>query len=89
MENSERRAEWEAFEFRVPAPGAVRIENTSYGDESAAHVYVVTVDGDTTDCTCPANEYQRGRCKHRLAVERQPALLDAANADEVRFEAAR
>ena len=74
-----RRAKWEAFEYRVPVPGRVRIENTSYGDESDDHVYVVTVeDGEAISCTCPSDEYQPGKCKHRIAVEDQPAVLAAA-----------
>jgi hypothetical protein len=74
------RAQWEAFEYRVPVPGRVRIENTSYGDDSNNHVYVVTIeDGATTSCTCPSDEYQPGQCKHRIGVENQPAVLLAAS----------
>jgi len=43
---NEKRAEYEAFEFRVPAQGVVRVENASYGDESDEHVYVVEVGAD-------------------------------------------
>jgi hypothetical protein len=78
-----KRAQWEAFEFRVPAQGVVRVENGSYGDESDEHVYVVETDGDTTTgCTCPADEYQAGDCKHRVAVELNSVVLDAAAADD-------
>lgn len=78
-----KRARLEAFEFRVPAQGAVRVENASYGDESGEHVYVVkTAGGETTECTCPADEYQPGKCKHRLAVEHTPPVLEAATADD-------
>jgi DNA-directed RNA polymerase subunit M/transcription elongation factor TFIIS len=79
---SERRAEWEGFEFRVPAEGAVRIENVSYGDESGEHVYVVSVeDGIPFDCTCPAWKYHTpdGGCKHMKAVENRPAVTRAAS----------
>ena len=79
---SERRAEWEGFEFRVPAPGAVRVENVSYGDESDEHIYVVSVEaGIAFDCTCPAWEYHNpeGGCKHMVAVENQPAVTRAAS----------
>ena len=81
---SERRAEWEGFEFRVPAEGAVRVENVSYGDDSDEHVYVVSVEGGIPfDCTCPAWEYHNpeGGCKHMVAVENQPAVTRAASSD--------
>ena len=83
----EKRAQWEAMEFRLGAPGAVRVENVSYGEESGEHVYVLTVeDSMTVECTCPADEYQPGQCKHRHAVEANEAVLAAASAgvEEVR-----
>jgi len=83
----EKRAQWEAMEFRLGAPGAVRVENVSYGEESGEHVYVVTVEGGAAiECTCPADEHQPGRCKHRHAVEANEAVLTAASAgvEEVR-----
>jgi hypothetical protein len=77
----EKRAAWEAMKFRLGAPGAVRVENVSYGAESGERVYVVTVkDGAAIECTCPADGYQPGRCKHRHAVEANPAVLAAASA---------
>ncbi|WP_237713420.1 SWIM zinc finger family protein [Halococcus hamelinensis] len=81
----EQRAQWEAFEFRVPVPGAVRVENTSYGDDSGEHVYVVSVEsGIPFDCTCPSWKYHNPEdgCKHMLAVENQPAVLMASSSDE-------
>jgi DNA-directed RNA polymerase subunit M/transcription elongation factor TFIIS len=83
LTKSERRAEWEGFEFRVPAEGAVRVENMSYGNESGEHVYVVSVEaGIPFDCTCPAWQYHnpKGGCKHMKAVENQPAVTRAASA---------
>lgn len=80
---TELRAQWEAFEFRVPVPGRVRVENTSYGEESGEHVYVVSVENNhATACTCPADKYRSGLCKHRHAVERQPAVMLAASASD-------
>lgn len=82
---AEKRAKWEGFEFRVPAQGAVRVENVSYGDESGDHVYVVSVEGTIPfDCTCPAWEHHNPEdgCKHMLAVEEQPAVLLAASASD-------
>ena len=77
---TELRAQWEGFEFRVPAPGRVRVENVSYGDESDDHVYVVEVAEHVgpTACTCPSDEYREGACKHRLAVENQEVVMQAA-----------
>ena len=76
------RAEWEGFEFRVPTPGSVRVENASYGNESDEHVYVVSVEGGIpSDCTCPAWEYHNPEddCKHMIAVENQSAVVIAAS----------
>ena len=77
---TELRAQWEGFEFRVPAPGRVRVENVSYGDESDNHVYVVEVAEHVgaTACTCPSDEYREGACKHRVAVENEEAVMQAA-----------
>ncbi|EMA41451.1 SWIM zinc finger domain protein [Halococcus hamelinensis 100A6] len=66
-------------------PGAVRVENTSYGDDSGEHVYVVSVEsGIPFDCTCPSWKYHNPEdgCKHMLAVENQPAVLMASSSDE-------
>jgi hypothetical protein len=85
----EQRARWEAMEFEVRAPGVVRVENVSYGDDSDKHVYLVIVeDGETVECTCPADRYQ-DKCKHRHAVEDQEVILDAASASEEEMRAAR
>ena len=77
---TELRAQWEGFEFRVPAPGRVRVENVSYGDESDNHVYVVEVAEHVgaTACTCPSDEYREGACKHRVAVEDEEVVMQAA-----------
>ena len=69
------------MEFRLGAPGAARVENVSHGEGSGEHVYVVMVeDGAAIECTCPADEHQPGRCKHRHAVEANEAVLAAASA---------
>jgi hypothetical protein len=83
----EKRAAWEAMEFRLGAPGAMRVESVSYGAESGEHVYVVTVEeGATIEDTCPADQYQPGQCKHRHAVEANEAavIADSANESEMR-----
>lgn len=78
-----KRAKWEAFEYAVPCDGKVNIANVSYGSENAKdHTYTVTVkSGTPTRCTCKADEYQPGPCKHRHAVNQQPAVLMAATSD--------
>ena len=79
---AELRANWEAFEFRVPIEGRVRVENVSYGADSDEHIYVVSVEaGIPFDCTCPAWEYHNpeGGCKHMQAVENQPVVTRAAS----------
>ena len=69
IERTERRAQWESFAFTVPAANVVKVENQSYGDESDDHRYLVNVAaGEAVSCSCPADEYHPGKCKHRLAV---------------------
>jgi hypothetical protein len=78
-ENVEKRAQWEAFDFAVPERGRVRVENHSHADPDA-HSYTVTVDhGSAVECSCPADTYHSGACKHRTAVENTPAVLAAAS----------
>ena len=85
----EQRARWEAMEFEVRAPGVVRVENVSYGDESDEHVYLVMIEeGETVECTCPADQYQQ-KCKHRVAVEANPAVLEAGSASAEEMQEAR
>ena len=78
-ESVEKRANWESFAFAVPVEGKVNVANESHADP-AAHTYTVDVDeaGRASACTCPADEYQPGRCKHRVAVEQTAAVLAAA-----------
>jgi len=84
-ETTAQRAQWEAFEFSVPEPGTVQVENHSHADPSD-HTYDVTIEhGSAVSCECPADEYQDGPCKHRVAVEEQAAVLGAAT-DEVARE---
>lgn len=75
-----KRAQWEAFEFRLTA-GSVEVRNESHpAGEVADHTYSVEVeDGVPVACDCPADEYQSGACKHRVAVAIREPLLDAAS----------
>ena len=77
----ELRAQYEGFEFRVPATGRVLVTNVSYGeDEKEDHRYVVTVENGTAwECTCPHHQHRDARCKHILATEDQEAVLLAAS----------
>ena len=85
----EKRARWEAMEFRLGAPNTVHVENVSYGEESGDHAYLVMVeDGATVECTCPADQYM-DKCKHRHAVEAQPAIVKAASASVEEMREAR
>ena len=36
---------------------------------------------ETTDCTCPADTYHPGKCKHREAVEENREVLTGATPD--------
>ena len=84
-----KRAEYEAFEFSLGGPGHIKIRNCSHADPSD-HTYIVAVEnGETVDCTCPADEYRSGRCKHRVAVESNDALLSAGSAEPEAIREAR
>jgi hypothetical protein len=76
------RAEYEGFEFRVPAEGRVLVTNVSYGaDEADEHRYVVSVEnGVAWSCTCPHHKHRSARCKHIRATENRDAVLRAASA---------
>ena len=80
----ELRAEYEGFEFRVPAEGRVLVTNVSYGvDEADEHRYVVTVEnGVVWACTCLHHQHRSARCKHMRATENSGAVLMAASATD-------
>ena len=74
------------MEFRLGAPNTIHVENVNYGEESDEHVCLVMIEeGQTIECTCLTSEYQQ-KCKHRHAVEANPAVLEAgsANVEEIR-----
>ena len=68
------------FEFAVPCDGKVNVANHEHGAENVSdHCYTVTVEhGSASACTCPADEYHPGACKHRDAVEASAPVLAAA-----------
>ena len=76
------RAEYEGFEFRVPAEGRVLVTNVSYGQaEADDHRYVVTVEnGVAWSCTCPHHRHRSARCKHMRAVANTDAVIMATSA---------
>ncbi|WP_336346118.1 SWIM zinc finger family protein [Halalkalicoccus ordinarius] len=76
-----KRAQYEAFEFDLEAPGLIQIRNGSYSDEADEHTHRVTVEnGVPTSCTCKADEYGSGACKHRVAIAIPEPVLAAASA---------
>ena len=79
---SEKRAQWEAFEFTVLGDGDVEVTNGSH-ENPDDHTYTVHVEGGVPgDCTCPAFEYQPGACKHMVAVAIREPVLDAASEEQ-------
>lgn len=87
-EKTLKRARWEHLRLAA-CPGArrVNVANYSYGVaavRTGEHTYTVTLapDGQPTDCTCPAAEYQPGPCKHAVAVADAPDVIaDAMHGD--------
>ena len=86
-----KRAQWESFEFSLGGPGHIKIRNLSYGEaEAVDHTYIVRIDDRrAVECTCPADEYNAGPCKHRVAVESDKALLSAGSAEPEAIREAR
>jgi hypothetical protein len=88
ISNDERRATYEQFSFRVPAPGFVNVANHSYGEEEAGeHCYSVEfIDGEAIGCSCPHWQHRSpsGGCKHMRAVESEPAIVRALAHAEAR-----
>ena len=83
-EKTLKRARWEHLRLAA-CPGArhVNVTNYSYGVEAAQggeHTYTVAIgpDGLPTECTCPADEYQPGPCKHAVACAGDREVLDEA-----------
>ncbi|WP_330633614.1 SWIM zinc finger family protein [Halocatena halophila] len=81
-----KRAFWESFEFTVPEPATVIVENASYGSNSDEHIHVVSVEEVAVECSCKAFKFGNGPCKHILAVNWEQAVIDAAS-PEIEIEA--
>ena len=74
-----KRAQYEAFNFELDAPGLVTVRNESY-ENADEHSYRVNVeDGIPVVCECPADTYHEGACKHRVAVAIREPVLEAAS----------
>ncbi|WP_367176671.1 SWIM zinc finger family protein [Haloarcula rubripromontorii] len=81
-EQVEKRAQWEAFEFTVLGDGDVKVVNDSH-ENADDHTYTVHVEsGIPSDCSCPADTYQEGACKHRVAVAIREPVLEAASREQ-------
>lgn len=80
----EKRARFERMSMTVltgEGGGRINVRNDSYGDDSGAHIYNVRVeDSEAVECTCPADKYQSGPCKHRIAISDRPLVLSSASA---------
>lgn len=78
-----KRAQYEAFEFELTAPGIVTVRNWSYADPEN-HEYRINVeDGIPVSCECPADVHQDGPCKHRVAIAiREPVLTAATDYEQ-------
>lgn len=76
---TEKRAQYEAFQFEIEDAGCVHVRNGSHADPSE-HEYTVDfwADGTPTSCTCPAYEHSDGACKHMVAVAIRDPVRDAA-----------
>lgn len=74
-----KRAQYEAFDFELAAPGLVTVRNESHANADE-HSYRVNVeDSVSIACECPADMYHEGACKHRVAVTIRKPVLEAAS----------
>lgn len=74
-----KRAQYEAFDFELAAPGLVTVRNESHANADE-HSYRVNVeDSVPIACECPADMYHESACKHRVAVTIRKPVLEAAS----------
>jgi SWIM zinc finger len=77
--STSKRAQYEAFDFELEAPGLVTVRNESH-ENADEHSYRVNVeDGLPVACECPSDTYHDGACKHRVAVAIREPVLEAAS----------
>ena len=79
-----KRAVYEEFSFHDLGGGSVTVRNESHEAPSEHEHTVHVVGGIPSDCTCKADQYHDGACKHRVALALRPALVEAAEADQVK-----
>ena len=77
-----KRAVYEEFSFHDLGGGDVTVRNESHAERAEHEHTVHVVSGIPSDCTCKADTYHDGACKHRVAVALRPALLEAAEAGD-------
>lgn len=76
--STRKRAQYEAFDFELEAPGLMTVRNESH-ENADEHSYRVNVeDGIPVACECPSDTYHDGACKHRVAVAIREPVLEAA-----------
>ncbi|WP_336365022.1 SWIM zinc finger family protein [Halalkalicoccus salilacus] len=74
-----KRAQYEAFDFELVAPGLVTVRNESHANADE-HSYRVNIEsGVPVVCECPADTYHEGACKHRVAIAIREPVLAAAS----------
>ena len=74
-----KRAQYEAFDFELDAPGLVTVRNESH-ENADEHSYRVNIEnGVPVACECPSDMYHEGACKHRVAVAIREPVLEAAS----------
>lgn len=71
-----KRAQNEEMEFDVPTAGVVVVTNVSHDSAHSVNVE----DGVPVGCSCKADQYHQGACKHRVAVAINAPVLEAASA---------
>jgi hypothetical protein len=82
-ETTGKRAVYEDLSFSVGA-GYVEVTNESHPDPDAHRYRVDIVDGEPTQCECPAAQFHcppGEACKHQLAVALAPAVCEAASVE--------
>ncbi|WP_336345913.1 SWIM zinc finger family protein [Halalkalicoccus ordinarius] len=73
-----QRAQYEAVDFELEAPGLVIVRNESH-ENADEHSYGVNVEsGIPVAFECPSDTYHKGACKHRVAIVIRETVLEAA-----------
>lgn len=73
-DTTEERAQTEELEFDVPMGGVVVVTNV---DHDSAHTVNIAA-GMPVSCSCKADTYHDGACKHRIACAMHESVIEAA-----------